>query len=129
MILMQYEGFSSAAGYIGPKYHVDHNISLLVPELWCHMTPKERNPEYMINEYSLVVTTFIGADPIHDAYNLVERDIHILTDVVAFIGRPPVHPCPEITKLKAINKIIFFLLLFFFLSLLNIFYIGSRFSY
>jgi hypothetical protein len=48
MILTQYGGFSSAAGYIGPKYRVDHDISLLVPELWCRMTPEERDPEYMI---------------------------------------------------------------------------------
>eukprot|EP00934_Nitzschia_sp_Nitz4_P003071 Nitzschia sp. Nitz4//scaffold418_size9641//2434//6266//NITZ4_009091-RA/size9641-augustus-gene-0.1-mRNA-1//-1//CDS//3329551387//3061//frame0 len=50
MILTQYGGFSSAAGWIGPKYKVDHDISLLVPELWCRMTPQERDPEYLINE-------------------------------------------------------------------------------
>lgn len=48
MILTQYGGFSSAAGWIGPKYRVDHDISLLVPELWCRMTPEERDPNYMI---------------------------------------------------------------------------------
>jgi len=32
-ILTQYGGFSSAAGYIGQKYKVDHDISLLVPEV------------------------------------------------------------------------------------------------
>lgn len=48
MILTQYGGFSSAAGYIGPDYKVDHDISLLVPELWCRMTPKERDPAYLI---------------------------------------------------------------------------------
>lgn len=31
MILTQYGGFSSAAGYIGSEYKVDHDISLLVP--------------------------------------------------------------------------------------------------
>ena len=49
MILTQYGGFSSAAGYIGPNYRVDHDISLLVPELWCRMTPEERDPEYLIH--------------------------------------------------------------------------------
>jgi len=50
MILTQYGGFSSAAGWIGPKYRVDHDISLLVPELWCRMTPEERDPKYLIKE-------------------------------------------------------------------------------
>jgi hypothetical protein len=49
MILTGYGGFSSAAGYIGPKYKVDHDISLLVPELWCRMTPEERDPKYLID--------------------------------------------------------------------------------
>jgi len=48
MILTQYGGFSSAAGWIGPTYRMDHDISLLVPELWCRMTPEERDPKYMI---------------------------------------------------------------------------------
>ena len=52
MILTDYGGFSSAAGWIGPKYNVEHDISLLVPELWCRMTPKERDPKYLIeNKY------------------------------------------------------------------------------
>ena len=40
--------FSSAAGWIGPHHRVDHDISLLVPELWCRMTPQERDPAYLI---------------------------------------------------------------------------------
>jgi hypothetical protein len=52
MILTDYGGFSSAAGWIGPKYKVDHDISLLVPELWCRMTPEERDPKFLIeNKY------------------------------------------------------------------------------
>eukprot|EP00980_Cylindrotheca_fusiformis_P031316 scaffold26160_cov103-Cylindrotheca_fusiformis.AAC.2 len=52
MILTEYGGFSSAAGWIGPKYRVDHDISLLVPELWCRMTPEERDPNFLIaNKY------------------------------------------------------------------------------
>jgi len=50
LILTQYGGFSSAAGYIGPKYKVDHDISLLIPELWCRMTPEERDPKNMIEK-------------------------------------------------------------------------------
>ena len=48
MILTDYGGFSSAAGWIGPKYKVDHDISLLIPELWCRMTPLERDPKFLI---------------------------------------------------------------------------------
>lgn len=50
MILTNYGGFSSAAGWIGTKYNVAHDISLLIPELWCRMTPEERTPEYLIKE-------------------------------------------------------------------------------
>jgi hypothetical protein len=41
-------GFSTAAGYIGHKYRVDHDISLLVPEIWSRMFVHERNPAYLI---------------------------------------------------------------------------------
>jgi len=47
MILTGYAGFSSAAGYIGRR-KVDHDISLLVPEIWCRMSEQERDPVYMI---------------------------------------------------------------------------------
>ena len=40
--------FSSAAGWLGPRYRVDHDISLLVPEIWARMTPEERTPRYLI---------------------------------------------------------------------------------
>ncbi len=40
--------FSSAAGWIGPRYRVDHDISLLIPEIWARMTPEERSPRYLI---------------------------------------------------------------------------------
>jgi len=40
--------FSTAAGWVGPKHQVDHDISLLVPEIWCRMTPEEREPDNLI---------------------------------------------------------------------------------
>ena len=40
--------FVTAAGCIGPKYRFDHDISLLVPEVWCRLTPRERDPSYLI---------------------------------------------------------------------------------
>ena len=47
-ILTGLHGFSSAAGHIGPNVRVGHDISLLIPEVWCRMTPEERDPQYMI---------------------------------------------------------------------------------
>jgi hypothetical protein len=47
-ILTGYAGFSSSAGYVGPDVRVDHDISLLVPEIWARLSVEERKPEYMI---------------------------------------------------------------------------------
>lgn len=49
-ILTQSHGFTTAAGYVGHKYRVDHDISLLMPELWCRMRPHERDPQWLIRE-------------------------------------------------------------------------------
>ena len=49
-ILTGYAGYTSAAGYVGPKYRVDHDISLLIPELWCRLAPKERDPQFLLAE-------------------------------------------------------------------------------
>lgn len=40
--------FVTAAGYVGPKFRVDHDISLLVPEIWSRMLIAEREPKYLI---------------------------------------------------------------------------------
>jgi len=47
-LLTNYHGFTSAAGHIGRKYRVDHDISLLVPEVWSRMFIHEREPAYLI---------------------------------------------------------------------------------
>ena len=47
-ILTGYPGFTTAAGHIGPKYRVDHDNSMLVPELWCRMRVAERDPHFLI---------------------------------------------------------------------------------
>jgi hypothetical protein len=43
-------GFSTAAGFVGPDKRVDHDVSLLVPEVWCRLAPKEREPAFLIGE-------------------------------------------------------------------------------
>jgi len=48
MILTGHDGFASAAGWVGPRGRMDHDISLLVPELWCRLKPVERRAATMI---------------------------------------------------------------------------------
>ena len=50
ILLCGYAGFSSAAGWIGPNYCFEHDISLLVPEIWCRLFPQERDPERLLAE-------------------------------------------------------------------------------
>ena len=45
MILTELGGFSTPAGHIGPRFEVGHDISLLIPEVWCRMGPEERDPQ------------------------------------------------------------------------------------
>lgn len=47
-ILTGYEGFTSVAGYLGPHYRIDHDISMLAPEVWCRMKVGERDPRFLI---------------------------------------------------------------------------------
>jgi hypothetical protein len=49
-VLTGLAGFSSAAGHVGPKVRVDHDVSLLIPEVWCRLSPKERDPAFLIAE-------------------------------------------------------------------------------
>lgn len=43
-------GFSTAAGYIGPEGRVDHDLSLMIPELWCRLRPEQRDPRFLIEK-------------------------------------------------------------------------------
>lgn len=52
-ILTGYQGFTSAAGYVGTESRFDHDISLLIPELWSRIAVEDRNPEKLIKEGSL----------------------------------------------------------------------------
>jgi len=49
-IVTGYAGFTTSAGYVGPDVRVDHDISMLVPEIWCRMRVHERDPQFMISE-------------------------------------------------------------------------------
>lgn len=48
--LTEYDGWLSSTGYLGPKYRIDHDISLLVPEIWSRMKPDELRPEKLIED-------------------------------------------------------------------------------
>ena len=52
-ILTESNGFSTAAGYIGAENKIDHDVSLLIPEIWARMTPQDRDPKNLIKNGSL----------------------------------------------------------------------------
>ena len=50
MLLTGAGAFCSAAGHIGRKYQVDHDISLIVPEVWSRMHLSERDPKWLLEQ-------------------------------------------------------------------------------
>lgn len=51
--LTGYDGWLSSAGYVGPKVRVDHDISMLIPELFSRMSDEERSAKNLIAEGAL----------------------------------------------------------------------------
>jgi phosphoenolpyruvate carboxykinase (diphosphate) len=59
-MLTEYPGITTSAGYVGPHYRVDHDISMLAPEIWCRMKAEEREPRFLIeNGYLEKVEDFV----------------------------------------------------------------------
>ena len=52
-VLTDYHGFVTAAGCVGPKARMDHDVSLIVPEVFCRMVPEERDPKFLIANHYL----------------------------------------------------------------------------
>ncbi len=52
-ILSEYQGFSSAAGYVGQEKRFDHDISILIPEIWARLEPEDRDAKKLIANKSL----------------------------------------------------------------------------
>jgi hypothetical protein len=52
-VLTGNDGFVTAAGCVGPKVRVDHDVSLIVPEVFCRMSLKERDPQFLIASHYL----------------------------------------------------------------------------
>ena len=90
-ILTGYDGFSTAAGYVGPNYKVDHDISLLIPELWCRMSVAERDPKFLIeNGYLEKVENFTYKGKVVDASLLGYRiTLRFVTHFMARIFSKP----------------------------------------
>ncbi|HVM47570.1 MAG TPA: hypothetical protein VMU04_06055 [Candidatus Acidoferrum sp.] len=96
-LLTGHDAFVTAAGYVGPRFRVDHDISLLVPEVWCRMRPEERDPRYLITNHFLercedfehkgqrVLASRLG-------YRINARFVH------AFFGRVFNHPSVVFTE-------------------------------
>jgi hypothetical protein len=47
-ILTDLQIFSTPAGHVGHKYQVDHDLSLLMPEIWARMGAEERDARRLI---------------------------------------------------------------------------------
>src|SRR5262249_47362550 len=90
-LLTGYDGFVTAAGYLGPNCRMDHDVSLLIPEVWCRMTTDERAPSFLIREGYLercrdleyggrtILASRLG-------YRITQRFVH------SFFGRLSNHP-------------------------------------
>lgn len=52
-LLTGHNGFVTAAGFVGPKFRVDHDVSLIVPEIWAHLSLEERDPKFLIANHYL----------------------------------------------------------------------------
>ena len=50
MVLGGYDGFTTSAGCIGPQLRVDHDISLLIPEIWARIPMHQRSAKWLIAE-------------------------------------------------------------------------------
>lgn len=85
-ILCDYAGYSSAAGYIGTNRRVDHDISMLIPEIWCRLPIRQRDPKYLIEKGHLEKIEDFEHDGkmIHASrlgYRITEKFVH------AFFGK------------------------------------------
>lgn len=85
-LLTNNPAFTTSAGYIGPKFRFDHDISLLIPEVWCRMFIEEREPDYLIkNGYLEKIDDFEYRGKTVKAsrlgYRITDRFVHI------FFGR------------------------------------------
>ena len=96
-VLTGHAGFSSSAGFVGPDVRVDHDISLLMPEIWARLSPEQRDPEWLIANHYLekledfehkgrkVLASRLG-------YRITSRFVH------GFFGKIFDNPCAVFTE-------------------------------
>jgi phosphoenolpyruvate carboxykinase (diphosphate) len=96
-LLTGHDAFVTAAGYVGPYFRVDHDISLLVPEVWCRMSPHERDPRFLIeNNYLEQCQDFV-----HEGRTVLAHRLGYRINarfVAAFFGRVFNHPHSVFTE-------------------------------
>jgi hypothetical protein len=89
--LTGYDGWVSGAGYIGPNIRVDHDFSLLVPELFARMWPSERDAGSLIENGLLERVPDVERDGMTvEASRLGYRMNHRFA--TTFFGRIFLHP-------------------------------------
>ncbi|VAW76564.1 FIG00945414: hypothetical protein [hydrothermal vent metagenome] len=96
-MLTGYAGFSSSAGHVGPEVRVDHDISLLVPEIWARLEPQQRDPAWLIeNGYLEKLEDFEhnGKQTLASrlGYRITNRFVH------GFFGKIFDNPCAVFTE-------------------------------
>ncbi|MDR0445310.1 MAG: hypothetical protein LBG98_03460, partial [Puniceicoccales bacterium] len=47
-LLTGYQGFISSAGFLGPHHPIGHDVTYLIPEIWCRMSAEERDASFLI---------------------------------------------------------------------------------
>jgi phosphoenolpyruvate carboxykinase (diphosphate) len=95
--LTGYDGWVSCAGYVGPQVRVDHDISMLVPEVFARMSASERDAANLIAEGALEPLT----DFTHDGSAvLASRLGYRMTQIFArkYFGRIFLHPHSVFTE-------------------------------
>ncbi|WP_370890123.1 hypothetical protein [Janibacter sp. GXQ6167] len=89
--LSGYDGWISGAGYVGPQVRVDHDVSLLIPEIFARMSDEERSAERLIAAGHLEPVTDLEVDGrTVPASRLGYRITESFTRI--FLGRIFMHP-------------------------------------
>jgi hypothetical protein len=96
-ILTGHQAFVTAAGFVGPKVRVDHDVSLIVPEVFCRMSQEERDPKFLIANHFLEKCADIsdGGKKVFSSrlgWRINARFVH------AFFGRVFNHPHAVFTE-------------------------------
>ena len=95
-VLGGYDGWVSAAGHVGPHARVDHDVSLLVPEIFARMSPGERPAAWLLEHGYLepVPDVTVGGRTVASS-----RLGHRITEkfTTTFLGRIFMHPASVFT--------------------------------